>query len=534
MHARNRTDSRFPRRRPAVLGLVGVTATLALAACGSTSSGGSNNNDATAASATPVADKIVKGGTLTVSGVDPGTAVDPLTTASPAGTGIVAAVAEQLTRIAADGSAQPVLADKWSVSGDGKTWTFHVRQGVTFQDGTPLTPKDVVASYDRIIAPKSPSPGKSSFAGLLKDVIAAADGESVDFHLARPFSDFPALTAGSNTYILPADYKAGSWEKHPVGTGPFVVKQYSRGQSVHYEANPSYWDKAHLYLGALDFKLYKDAQARVLALQSGEIDSLIGEPVEASLTAALDPSKFEVATVPNAGFTAFALRADQAPFDDVKVRQAIAWALDREGIVKTVLGGAGTLGNDTVYGPVYQIKPRGLAQRQQDPAKVKELLGGKTVSFTITASPADETLATVIQQQLNQVGGFKVKIKILPSSEYYADGNDAPWLSAPATLTYWASRPSPSQYNNFLYFKSSDWNASKYSNPELEKLSAQYDATTDQAKRQELVDQIAKIEYDEVPVIVPAFGKSKTFSSKKVHGLHLLPSSTLYTGVWVG
>lgn len=540
MTARTSTDPR-PALRRSALGAIGVIAALALGACGASSGGGtaSTAKDAAAGGGTgasttaAAAPKVVDGGTLKISAVDPGAKIDPVTVAGAAGVGIVGAVAENLTYIDDKGAAQPVLATKWEPSSDGLTWTFTLRAGVTFQDGTPLTAKDVVATYERIIAPKSVSPGKSAFIGILKSVTAAGD-DAVEFHLERPFSDFPALTAATNTYILPADYTLGSWEKNPVGTGPFKLQTYNRGQSVVFVANPTYWDKQDIHLAGLEIDLFKDEQARVLALQSGEIDSLLGEPVEASLTAALDPSQYNVLSVPNAGFTAFALRVDQAPFTDENVRQAIAWALDRDAIIKTVLGGDGSVGNDTIYAPVYPIKPQGLEQRKQDPAKVEELLGGKTVAFTITASPADETLATVIQQQLNAIGGFKVKIKILPPGEYYADGNDAPWLSAPATLTYWASRPSPSQYNNFLYFKGSDWNASHYSNPELEKLSAQYDATTDTAKQQELVNQIAKIEWDDVPVIVSAYGKSRIFSSKKVHDIPTVPGATRYQGIWVG
>jgi peptide/nickel transport system substrate-binding protein len=535
MHAHiKRIRPALARRRPAALGLLAiVVAALALTACGSTSDSGGTTGTTATASGTQAAEKIVEGGTLRVASAAPPTSIDPVTVASGSGFDIVGAVDEQLTYIDEHGKAQPVLATKWEPSADGKTWTFTLRKGVKWQDGTPLTAADVAASYERIIGPKSVSPGKSAFEGILESVSASGD-DAVEFHLERPFADFPVLTAGSNTYILPKDYKLGSWEDDPVGTGPFTLQTYDKGQSAKFVANPDYWGKQDIHLAGLEVGFYKDAQARVLALESGEADTLLGEPVAASLTAALDPSKYSALTVPEAGFTAFALRVDQAPFNDVKVRQAIAWALNREAILKTVYGGDGSVGNDTMYAPIYPIKPEGLEQREQDPDKVAELLGGKTVSFTITASPTDETLATVIQQQLNEVGGFDVKIDILPSNEYYAEGNDAPWLSAPATLTYWGSRPSPSQYNSFLYFKNSDWNASKFSNPELEKLSAQYDATTDPTEQQDLVNQIGKIEWTEVPVIVAARGATQTFSSNEVHDIPAVPGQVRYQGIWVG
>lgn len=525
-------------RHRTALGAIGVISALALGACGGSSSGGSSpttasssSGSATGSSTTASSENIVKGGTLVLSATDPGTSIDPVTTASPTGTAVADAVSEHLTRIDLQGKTLPVLADKWSTSDKGKTWTFHLRPGVTFQDGSPLTPADVVASYERIIDPKSTSPAQSAFADLLTKVTASGD-DKVVFHLTRPFSDFPALTAGSNTNILPASYKDGTWEKSPVGTGPWVLKNYNRGQSLTFTPNPTYWDKEHLYLGGLEMKLYKDAQSRVLSLQSGETDALVGEPVDAALTVALDPSKYLVKSVPDSGFTAFAMRVDEPPFNDRNVRQAVAWALDRDAIIKTVYGSAATVANDTVYGPTIPVRPEGLEQRSANADKVKELLGGKKVSFTITTSPADQTLATVAQQQLNATGSFDVKIKVLPSNEYYADGNDAPWLSAPATMTYWYGRPSASQFNNFLYFKNSDWNASHYSNPELERLSNEYDATTDPAKRQDLVNQIAKIEWDDVPVIITANQQPSAFIDKSVHNLDRSPGSIVYTDVW--
>ena len=517
----------------AVSWLTGILATLVLSACGATSSNTSSPSQEPASEQAAKAPTVVKGGTLRLAAVDPGAAIDPVTVASGAGVGIAGAVAENLTFINDKGQPEGVLATEWEPSEDGKTWTFTLRSGVQFQDGRPLTAADVVASYERIIGPDSVSPGKSAFVGILKSVSASGD-DTVEFRLERPFSDFPVLTAATNTYILPEDYELGTWEKHPVGTGPFKLETYNKGQSAEFVANPTYWGKDDIYLAALKINFYKDAQARVLALQSGEVDSLLGEPLEASLTAALSEDEYSVQSIPNAGFTAFALRTDEAPFDDVKVRQAVAWALDREGIVQTVLGGDGSIGNDTIYAPVYPLKPQGLEQRAQDLDRVKTLLGGKTVKFTITSSPADETLATVIQQQRHEVEGFDVDIKVLPSAEYYADGNDAPWLNATATLTYWASRPSPSQYNGFLYSKASDWNASKYSNPKLEQISAEYDAATDDATKQTLIDQIAKIQWDEVPVIVTTYGKSRTFSSKQVHDIPQVPGATRYQGLWVG
>ncbi|MGH1564894.1 ABC transporter substrate-binding protein [Mumia sp. DW29H23] len=509
------------RRRSRALAGALAAAALVLSACAGTvdeSGGGEGSGD-------PVA-----GGTLRTSVVDPGGEVDPVTVASPGGTAIVDTVAEKLVRVDENYEASPVLATEWSVSDDGLTWTFAIREGVTFNDGRALTPADVVATFQRILAPDSTSPAKGSLEGVLKSV--SASGKNVDFTLLKPFSDFPFLVAGSNTQILPADYQLGTWQDSYVGTGPFVVKSYQTGQRVTFEKNPTYWNKDEIYLDGIVNTFYKDQQARVLALQSGEIDGLYGEPVPANLTSAIDDSKYTVDSEPAAGFSALVFRVDKAPFDDVKVRQAIAWALDREAIVKTVYGGQADLGNDTIYGPTYAVRPSSLEQRKPDADKVKELLGDRKVAFTITTSSTEESHALLIQQQLEEYPNFDVDVDIQTGEKYYAEGDNSPWLTADATITYWASRPSPSQYIDYLYRSGAAWNASRYANAELDSLSDAYDASTDAKERQKIVDQIATLAWTDVPVIVTAYGNTRRYLDPKLH-LPVSPGVVDYTGAWI-
>ncbi|MDV6271791.1 ABC transporter substrate-binding protein, partial [Rhodococcus globerulus] len=268
------------------------------------------------------------GGTIRSSIVDPGGEIDPVVVASPGGAAVVDTVTEKLVRVDAKFQPAPVLATEWTSTPDSLKWTFKIRQGVKFNDGSTLSPDDVVATYERIIAPTSTSPAKGSFGGILDKV--QAQGDSVEFDLKKPFADFPLLLAGNNTQILPANYQLGSWKQSYIGTGPFKIASFNQGQGVTFEKNPTYWNADQIYLDTLEFKFFKDQQSRVLALQSGEIDGLYGEPVSANLTSALDKSKYTVTSDPNPGFSAFVFRVDTAPFDDVKVRQAIAWALDRD------------------------------------------------------------------------------------------------------------------------------------------------------------------------------------------------------------
>ena len=511
------------RRRPRMLAAVALVtaAALALSAC----AGSNDDGDGGSGSGEPVAGGILRSGV-----VDPGAELDPLTVASPGGTMVVDTVAERLVRVDADHQATPALATAWSVSDDNLTWTVDIRQGVTFNDGTPLTSADVVATYDRILAPDSTSPAQGSFAGILTSV--EADGDAVDFTLAKPFSDFPFLLATNNTQILPADYEPGTWQDSFVGTGPFTVKSYQAGQGITFVKNPTYWNAEEIYLDGITTNFYKDQQARVLALQSGEIDGLYGEPVAANLTSALDASRYTVDSTAPSGFYAFTLRVDHAPFTDVKVRQAIAWALDRKAIIASVYGDEGEVGNDTIYGPAFTTRPSGLDQREASADEVEKLLGDQKISFTITTSSTDESQALLIQQQLKKYPNFEVTVDSQSGDQYFSEGDSSPWLTADATLTYWASRPSPSQFYDFIYRTDAIWNASHYSSPEADRLSDEYDATVDPDRRQTIVDELGAIQHDDVPVIVTSYGNTRRYLSKKLH-LPVSPDVVDYTGAWL-
>ncbi len=508
---------RSRRRLPLAIATI-VALLLALAGCGSQS-----GSDGTAAGGEPQ-----RGGVLRLSAIEHDSADGDPTTSTFGGDTLVL---ERLTALNPDYSAKPVLATEWKASEDGLTWTVEIRQGVTFNDGRDLTPADVVATYERLIAPDSVSPAKGALSILAK-AEENTNGTAVDFHLSKPFSDFPFLLGSSNTGILPADYEVGTWYDNPVGTGPFVIENYAPGQGITYQRYEDHWNAEEIYLDGVQVTYYKDQQARVLALQSGEIDGLYGEPISADLLSALDKSQYNVTSVPAAGFSAFVFRVDQPPFDDVKVRQAIAWALDREEIIDTVWNGDAEPGNDTVYGPTFAIRPKSLEQREADPEKVAELLGDKKVEFTITTSSTEETYATLIQQQLEEYDNFDVDIDIQSGAEYYAEGDDSPWLTREATLTFWSPRPSPSQYIDYIYREASDWNASKYVDPELERLSDEYDAATDEAERQRIVDELAEIQWNDVPVIVVGFGNVRAFLDKRVH-LEIVGTTATWEGAWI-
>lgn len=461
------------------------------------------------------------GGTYSVGLITPTGGIDPLTTTQYDTMFAVGLASAQLVNATPNGQVKPQLASSWTQSADKLSWTFTLRSGLKFSNGQPLTAADVVSTFTSILGPKSQSPAKSSFSGILKSVTGS--GTSVVFHLAQPYSDFPSLLTGANTWILPAGFKDANWINDPVGAGQFILEKYTPGQGITYKKNPNYWDAAAVKLSGVNVTFYSSTQSELLAFQSGQIDQISSNP---AAQAALGSGNRQQ----RSGFLKFdALTFDvtKAPFNNVAVRQAVAWALDRPAIAKTVYGGDAATGNDVATFPDYAVQPKGLTSRSANPAEVKKLLGNQVISFTITTYTDEQTYAQLIQQELNATGNFKVSLNVLPEAAYYANGSTSPWLAAPVTLTDWGERL-PAQLYSLIYVASSGWSASHYSNPQLGSLVNQFEATTSAAQRQTLANQIATIEWTDVPVVIAAFEESDVYLSNAVQGT--FPNGLQFSG----
>jgi peptide/nickel transport system substrate-binding protein len=488
-------------KRNAALLSIAVASSLALAACSSSGS-------------TTAATSSSTGGTYQLGLAAPAGNIDPLTTSDYNAMFLVGLAGAGLIIENNSGTLEPQLATSWKPSDDGLSWTVDLRKGAEFSNGDAVTPKDVVATFESIIGPKSQSPAASSFSGILTSV-AAGSGDSVVFTLGQKYEDFPYLLTGANTTILPAGTDDAKWVDDPVGAGQFVLKKYTAGQGVTFVKNEHYWDAKNVKLDGVDVKFYSDTQSQLLAFQSGEVDQISQSP---AVTSALTEGTYTAFTQGYEKFDGLTFNTTKAPFDDVKVRQAVAWALDRKALVKTSYGDDATIGNDFATFPDYAVQPKGLTRREQDASKVKSLLGGKTVSFAITTYTAEQPLAEQIQQQLNAIDGFKVTLNVQPESQYYGGSNSTtPWLNADVTLTDWADRL-PSQLVSLAYQSGGVWNAAHYSNKTLDSLANEFEATTDESKRQDIANRIATIQWTDVPIVIAAFQKNGIYLSKKVQG----------------
>jgi peptide/nickel transport system substrate-binding protein len=242
----------------------------------------------------------------------------------------------------------PGLAEKWDISADGLTYTFHLRKGATFQDGTPFNAKAYVQGLDRLLNKQSPDsiyntgPVESMIDFTYEDVASyrAVDDDTVEFKLKQPSAALLAsLAMVWNGVVSPtAVTKYGKeFRNHPVGSGPFVFKEWRQRDQVSLDANPNYWG-GKPKVDHLVFKEYPDPQAALLALKRGDIQ-ILGDVSTQLVPAMRSDPNIEIVTQPGLAVSGVGLPCDVPPFNDKRVRQALNHAVDFDAIDKSLFQG---------------------------------------------------------------------------------------------------------------------------------------------------------------------------------------------------
>ena len=293
---------------------------------------------------------------------------------------------ETLVKYDLDMNIVPCLAEAWEVSSDQLTWTFRLRKGVKFQDGTPFNAEAVKYTFDRIVDPATASPRKSS-AGMIKGV-KILDEYTVAITTLKPFGPFLAqLTAYNLAILSPTQAKklGKKYAQNPAGTGPFKLESWAPGEKVVLARNEEYWGKK-AYLDKVVFKVVPEDATRVMLLLSGEADVIASVPTV--LLDKLQQSK-DVKVVREKGFRTIyiGLNNKVKPFDDIRVRKAVSHAIHPEAIVQGVLKGVGTLGG-SFESPAIPGAVQGLKPYPYDPARAKKLLAEAGYPNGFTTSSA--------------------------------------------------------------------------------------------------------------------------------------------------
>ncbi|MBD3624473.1 MAG: ABC transporter substrate-binding protein [Rhodobacteraceae bacterium] len=332
--------------------------------------------------------------------------LDPTSAAAAAIDEVVYAnVYEGLTRFGPDGSVLPGLAESWEIADDGLSYDFHLREGVTFHDGAALTAEDVVFSIDRARAEDSTNAQKALFESI--DEVTAVDDLMVEITLKQPNGALLFNLAWGDAVIID-ESDVDTLTTNPVGTGPFMFKDWVEGDRVELVRNPDYWGEP-VALESATFKFISDPTAAFAAMMAGDIDAFPVFPAPENLAQFEADPRFTVLVGSTEGETILAMNNGAEPFDDAKVRQAVAHAIDRQAIIDGAMFGYGTpIG--THFAPHHPAYVDLTEKSAYDPEQAKALLAeaGYPDGFTTTLKLPPPSYARrggeIIASQLRAVG----------------------------------------------------------------------------------------------------------------------------------
>ena len=437
----------------------------------------------------------------------------------------------------------PGLAESWTISKDGLQYTFKLRSGIKFHDGTPLTAEAVKFSIERQINPEHPAhklgkyPFANFFFGNVKAVEALSE-ERVAFLLKEPRASFLSiLTAGAASIVSPtAVMKAGpDYPLQPVGTGPFKFVSWDRGQRVVLEKNPAYW-KFPVKLDRVIYRPIVEDQARLTELLTGSLDLIVGVPPD--FVAQLESGgKTSVLKQVGAHVWYLGINNQKKPFDDKRVRQALNYAVNKDAIVRDVLKGTGTPSRGPVL-PNTWAADTALKAYPYDPDRARKLLAeaGYPNGFSTTlwvpesgsGMQSPVAMSTVMQSNLKAVG-VNVTLQTMEWGAFLAKlRSKEQELFA---LSWMAGTEDPDMV---LYplLHSSQWtpngpNRALYKNPRFDDLLQQARLTTDQARRASLYKEAQRILVDDAPWVFVDHEIQIAALGKRVQGFKLHPSFDL-------
>jgi peptide/nickel transport system substrate-binding protein len=531
-----RLDRRSFLRRGAVLGMSASVMGAVLAACGGANS--TNNSSSAKSATTPSSAGATKGGTLKLAQPTPATSMNPLIVDDAGGCSMLTQTGEFLTfdnnlklRL------EPMLATSWKHNGDGSVWTFKLRSGVKFHNGQTMSADDVVYTFQQLADPKNASNALSTFAGVLKPAgVRKVDSGTVAFHLEAPNGNFPYIISSDNynAIIVPKGTDFGSWSKTFVGTGPFKLSSYSQGTGANFTANPDYWG-GKPNLDGTAFSFYSSQQPQILALQGGSVDVIVSFVPSGAQALLNDSSQFSIIKYKSAQHRELSMRTDQAPFTDARVRQAIAYSLNRPAMVQTLLLGYGQVGNDNPFAPLYTSTNTTVAQRTQNIAKAKQLLSaaGHANGFSVTLDTEQyeevPQLAQLIQADAKQIG-VNINLNVETQANYYgkATFGNSDWLDAPMSLVDYGDRGVPNVFLESPLATGGPWNAAHFNNKTYDNLVKQYVAAVDLQSQKQIAGKIETLLLDETPLIIPYFIDGLVASKATVHGLNPTSLSAIF------
>nr|PZN51076.1 MAG: ABC transporter substrate-binding protein [Chloroflexota bacterium] len=415
------------------------------------------------------------------------TGLDPHTQTAFASFRLLELIYEPLVTLDADLNVVPALAESWEFSEDAMTLTFHLREGVTFHDGSEMDAEDVRASFERILNEETGAAARANYLSI--ESIDTPDPLTVVFNLSEP--DVPLLSsmATTNAAIVSADdIENGTVGTQANGTGPFVLESWTPEEQTILRANENWWGEGP-FVDGIEIRIIPDETSILAALRAGTIDfALLNDPLVATLL--IDDENIILNRAPAIAYHVLQLNAQREPLNILEVRQAISCAIDRQEVVDTAALGEGEVTGPLTI-PAYQLPLEEFFCYEKDLDLARELMAqaGMEDGFTLKVIAASDEPPTAlaeaqsIQAQLADIN-INVEIESLELSVYVDR-----WLAADfdAAVALNGGRPDP--YTMYVRYWTSDGNLNKvagYSDEKLDELMARGRVETDPEARFEI------------------------------------------------
>lgn len=435
---------------------------------------------------------------------------------------------------------EPALATGWEISADGTTYTFTLREGVRFHDGTPFNAEAVVFNFERMLNEDHPyhntGPFPLSFFFGAVEAVEAVDEATVRFTLNAPYAPFLSnLAYPTGLIVSPAAVMAhgADFGRNPAGTGPFGFAEWRANEAVVVTRNEDYWD-GRAATEAVVFRPITDANTRVAEMLSGGIDLMVEVPPVA--LSQFKPPAFTMVEQAGPHVWFLILNAKEGPFADKRVRQAANYAINKEALVNDVLEGTAAVAAGPTPPAFAWAYNEALEPYPYNPDRARELIAeagaeGAELTFYVTEGGSGMldpvAMGTAIQADLAAVG-FDVKIETYEWNTFLGQVN--PGLEGKADMAEMAWMTNDPDTLPFLALRTEAWpdkggfNSGYYSNPKVDELLEAARVSTDQAERAALYREMQVIVQEDAPWVFVANWKQNAVTSDRVENFGLEPS----------
>jgi peptide/nickel transport system substrate-binding protein len=512
---RRRSRPQYSRRT--VLARGGQLALLAasagpLAACGS---GASSRSGAISA-----------GGALLAGIASDPDSLDPQKSSLAVSGEIYDGIFSRLINLQPDGTFTPSLATSWSSRDDGKAYVFNIRPDVVFQNGDPLTPDDIVFTFERITSKSFGSTYAADFAAV--SGVERSGPHQVTFHLSGPFAPLFANLANRGHILSKRAVQTSDPSRQPMGTGPFALAAWNQGLSVSLRKNPRYFLAGRPYLNTVDFSYLADDESRILALQSGQLDWVDSIPPQSIATVRSNPTLNYITSDITGRPEFLFFNVTKPPLNNKALRQAICWGIDRQEIARVGFFGAVEPSSQEVgQNSVWYTPDSDPYKTAPDPAMVRRKLneagfpdGGVSIKFAAwTSGPDAVRTAQLIQQQLKPFG-INIEVETMEVSVWT---NQLFKKDYQMTLAFQEQIVDPDNFWSLIWTSDASENVTGYRNPAVDELVSTAAGTTDLARRKALYGQLRAMVLDDAPTLFTIYNPLGYAAVNQVTGAQISP-----------